>query len=303
MGATLKTILVAVALAIGAFLIYGLIEPRLLDVEEETAVIPNLPEEWEGQEVAVIGDYQIGMWLDNGSTVEEAVAEIVERDPVAVLMLGDFIYHVNDQSEQEVAQALEVLRPIGEASIPVYAVLGNHDFGLQKENGGNPDPEAAERLRNALQDIGIQILHNEAVALDGEGAVLPEGEPGLFIAGIGSEWADNDVPAEALNDIPAEAPRVVMMHNPNSFDEIKADAAPLAIAGHTHGGQIRLPGLPEWSWMSLTSNTEVHADGWIDGYGAEGNRLYVNRGIGMSTIPIRFNCKPELTMFTLVSPQ
>ncbi len=71
------------------------------------------------------------------------------------------------------------------------------------------------------------------------------------------------------------------------------------MAGHTHGGQVRIPFLPEWSWLTYAVEDEVHADGWIDGYGAPGNRLYVNRGIGFGTAPIRVNCPPEVTVFTL----
>ncbi len=76
-------------------------------------------------------------------------------------------------------------------------------------------------------------------------------------------------------------------------------AAPLAIAAHTHGGQVRIPGLPAWTWINFFREEEVHADGWIDSFGAPGNHLYVNRGIGFSYVPIRINCPPEVTMFTL----
>lgn len=292
----------AIGIALVLLIIYGFIEPRLLDVEEEEAIIPNLPADWEGQQIAVLGDFQLGMWLDNEGTLEEAVAEILERDPAAVLILGDFIYHPGDQSEQEVAQALEVLRPLGEANIPVYTVLGNHDLGLQSKDAEVAE-EVVERLRNMLGSLGVQILHNEAIALDAEGSVLADGEQGLFFAGIGSDWANADMPAEALDGVPADAPRVVMMHNPNSFEEFPADTAPLAVAGHTHGGQVRLANAPQWSWVALTSEEPVHTDGWIDDYGAPGNQLYVNRGIGMSTIPIRINARPELTIFTLSSAE
>jgi predicted MPP superfamily phosphohydrolase len=103
----------------------------------------------------------------------------------------------------------------------------------------------------------------------------------------------------ALEGVPDGAARVVFMHNPDTFAEIPAGAAPLGVAAHTHGGQIRVPSMPEWSWMALLQNERVHADGWIDGYGAPGNRLYVNRGIGFSTIPMRIFCPPEVTFFTL----
>lgn len=92
-----------------------------------------------------------------------------------------------------------------------------------------------------------------------------------------------------------------MMHNPDTFGRLPPSSAPLAVAGHTHGGQIRIPFTPEWSWITFKSEDEVHADGWIDDYGAPGNRLYVNRGIGFSVVPIRINAPPEITMFTLRS--
>ena len=121
----------------------------------------------------------------------------------------------------------------------------------------------------------------------------------LYLVGIGSHWARDDRPAAALAQVPGTAPRFVMMHHPDSFAAFPTSTAPVAVAGHTHGGQIRLPFLPEWSLLTFVKDDEVHADGWINGYGQPGNHLYVNRGIGFSLIPIRINCPPEVTIFTL----
>ena len=117
--------------------------------------------------------------------------------------------------------------------------------------------------------------------------------------GIGSRYAGQARATAALAQVPAAAPRIIFLHNPDTFSEFPANTAPLVLAGHTHGGQIRLPFTANWSWMSLASDETVHADGWIDGYGQPGNRLYVNRGIGFSSFPVRINCRPELTLFTL----
>ncbi len=89
------------------------------------------------------------------------------------------------------------------------------------------------------------------------------------------------------------------MHRPASFAELPAGAAPFALAGHSYGGQIRIPFTPNWSWVSLIREKRVYADRWIRDYGDPGNRLYINRGIGFSELPIRINCRPELTVFTL----
>lgn len=70
----------------------------------------------------------------------------------------------------------------------------------------------------------------------------------------------------ALALVPSSAARVVIMHHPVSFTQLPPDSAPLAIAAHTHGGQVRLPFLPNWSWRALATNGPADAGGWIDGY-------------------------------------
>lgn len=90
------------------------------------------------------------------------------------------------------------------------------------------------------------------------------------------------------------------MHNPASFERIAAGRAPIAFAAHTHGGQVRIPFTPKWTWLSWVRGERVHSDGWDPpSVGAPGNRLYINRGIGMSELPVCINCRPELTLFTL----
>ncbi len=100
--------------------------------------------------------------------------------------------------------------------------------------------------------------------------------------------------------VPRDAARVVLMHHPDSFEQLPAGTGPVAFAAHTHGGQVRLPLTPEWSWLTFIRGDKVHADWWVSGdYGASGNRRSVNHGIGFSYVPMRVNCPPELTRFTL----
>lgn len=277
-------------------LTYGTaVEPRLiLDVERKRAVMQGLPAEWEGKVIAVTGDFQLGMWWDNEAMVRKAVARIVEERPAAVLLLGDFVYGAGERPQSELASVTSILRPLAESGVPTFAVLGNHDRGLQSRQDTAANREVGLQLRETLQRLGITVLHNKAVALSSPGG----GEP-LWIVGIGSRYAGEDEPLHALREVPAGAPRVVFMHHPDSFEEIPAGAAPLAVAGHTHGGQVALPFTPDWSWLTFVRGDEVHADGWIDGYGARGNRLYVNRGIGFSLVPIRIGAAPEVTLFRL----
>lgn len=302
--------LLILGLVVAALFVWGLIEPRvILDERQARAPIPALPAAWEGAEIAVLGDFQIGIWLANEQMVRQAVARVVERKPAAVLLTGDLLYKPTDEESQseaqeeiepedrrgiarQIAQSVALVRPLTEAGIPTYAVLGNHDY-LAETPQAFAWGEVADELARALADAGVRVLRNEAVAMERKGAQL-------YLGGVDSLYARRARPAQVLDAIPAGAPRILLMHNPDVFVQLPPHSAPLAVAGHTHGGQARLPGLPDWSLMSLMQKEAVTADGWIrKDYGAAGNRLYVNRGIGFSFLPVRINCPPELTWFTL----
>jgi uncharacterized protein len=297
-----------------------LIEPGLIDQPEWTVEIPGLPASWNGREIALMADLQIGMWLGNTDTVRRIVDRLIQRKPAAVLIAGDFIYHPTEDEPEEVReefepsdyredaleqirQAVDLIRPLTEAGIRVYAVLGNHDYGMETESAVAL-PWVADLVANSLSKIGVQLLDNRAVLIEPPGAAAAgDRSPDLpfYLVGIGAHLPRHDDQKSALAEVPAAAARVVFMHNPASFERIPSGQAPLALAAHTHGGQVRLPFLPEWTWLSYVKGEKIHADGWIDGYGRPGNRLYVNRGIGFSKVPIRINCRPELTIFTLRS--
>jgi hypothetical protein len=286
-------------------LFWGLLEPYLIDTEEEVAEIPSLPSAWEGQRVALIADWQIGMWMDNTSTIRRVVKQLIEERPAIVLIAGDFIYDPGKDPSEEINKAVEIVRSLPRAGIPTYAVLGNHDYAMKNKHAP-PDEKLAAKLHDALESVGVQVLQNEAVALApsenrNQTTANTEVNAPLYLVGIGAHWPNNDKPKVALAPVPDGTARLVMMHNPDSFEALPPGTAPLAVAGHTHGGQIRVPFTPEWSWLTFIREDEVHADGWIKGYGQLGNRLYVNRGIGFSIIPIRLNCPPEVTLFTLQS--
>lgn len=290
-----KKWLVAAGAVLLAVAIWGFVEPYILDVEEEEAAITNLPSEMEGKKIAVIGDFQIGLWLDNMWTVEKAVEDVIDMDPAAILITGDYVYHVDNMDDPEIAEVMEVMRPLAESGIPVYSVLGNHDYAMSSQDV-EPNTELAEGLAAELTSLGIMMLDNK-------NEILLEGvNTDLYVVGLGSHWAGNDLANKAFEGVPEEAPRMVLMHNPDSFKMLEGGVSPVAVAGHTHGGQIRVPFTETWSYLNLLQSGEVTADGWIkEDYGSAGNSLYVNRGIGMSITPMRINAVPEITVFTLIN--
>lgn len=313
----LKRGLLAAALIAGVVTLWGVvIEPRLVDEVREDVVLTNLPAERDGRTVAVIADLQLGMWLANTGTIRDIVERLITARPAAVLIAGDFIYFASEKNREDTVEELRsedladslthaaaaaaLVQPLTAAGIPTFAVLGNHDYAMMWPTSV-PRPQIAAELTTSLKAVGIRVLENEAVALDqnaigGNGASPP---PPLYLVGVGPHLPGRDRPAAAVANVPPRAARIVFMHNPASFAALPAGTAPLAIAGHTHGGQIRLPFLPHWSWLSVATDRRIAADGWARDYGQPGNRLYVNRGVGFSTIPVRINCRPEVTIFTL----
>ncbi|WP_394218773.1 metallophosphoesterase [Halobacillus trueperi] len=293
-----KVIIYSLAAVFVVFLGWGLAEPYLVDVEEREAYISNLPEGWEGKKIVAISDFQVGMWLDNDRVIDNVVNEIIGRDPDAVVLLGDYVYHSVKDHQKEMEKVQSYLKPLTEEGFPVYAVLGNHDYNMSRRKA-EPSLETAERVKKKLKGIGIEILQNRSIAMESENA----GEP-LYLTGIGARWPGQDNISRAFSGVGEEDARFVAMHNPDSFDDIPKGAAPTAVAGHTHGGQIRIPFTPHWSWKDLITAGKARVDGWTkEAYGKEGNSLYVNRGIGLSVVPIRVNNPPEVTVFHLTGKE
>nr|WP_251047593.1 metallophosphoesterase [Planococcus sp. ISL-110] len=300
----LKSLILLLGAVLIVLVIWGLAEPYFLNLKEEEAAIPNLPEAWENEEIAVVGDFQIGMWLDNDSTVKQSAEQLVELNPRAVLFLGDYVYHSVEGPAKERQRVKELIRPLTDSNIPVFAVLGNHDYGMGSKTS-DPNEELAQEMETALEELGITVLHNEAVPLtltdDGLEQETASSES-LYLVGLGAAWPENADPSKAFAGVPDSAARFVMMHNPETFGTLPAEAAPVSVAGHTHGGQMKVPYTPQWSYTALVSESENdYIYGWIDNYGAAGNQLYINPGIGFSILPMRINCRPEITLFTLKS--
>lgn len=287
----MKRISLFLVVCVAGLMLWGtVIEPRfLLDEASIEAEVPALPDAWAGTTVALFSDFQVGMWGGNVAMAQRAVDTAVARGVAAALFAGDFVY---SPDSSEVDRAVGIVRAFREAGIPFVAVLGNHDYSLMNPSS-DVDEATLAYLRAQLQEAGATVLENEATP-------LARGSDTLWVAGIGSVWAGRSHPSEALDGVPPEAARLVLMHNPESYRGIPAGQAPLALAGHTHGGQIRLiPGRSD-SWLDVVREGETVEDGWaMDSVGARGNRLYVTRGIGFSGAPIRINCRPELTLVTL----
>jgi predicted MPP superfamily phosphohydrolase len=283
---------------LAAVAFYGaVVEPRFVVTEHERADIPRLPPAWEGKQIAVFADLQVGMWWSNRDAARKVVHQVVELKPAATLIAGDFVYDAEFSVNSQMGEVLGILQPLIDSRIPTYAVLGNHDYELMNK-GSRMETHVARRVRFALDSAGIRMMDNKAIALVPPG-VDSSAATSLYLVGVGEKWARNDHADLALAKVPAGAARILFMHNPDSFAHIAGGEAPVAIAAHTHGMQVGIPYVSDWLWRTQFSDEGSGVAGWIDHYGQPGNHLYINRGIGFSILPVRILAPPELTVFTL----
>jgi uncharacterized protein len=130
----------------------------------------------------------------------------------------------------------------------------------------------------------VRFLVNESAEL----------EAGLWIVGVDDPASSMDDLSTALQGVPSGAPRVLLAHAPDIVDSIvDAPASDLILVGHTHGGQVNLP-LFNGAWLHQGASAE-----YVRGlYQVHGSPMYVNRGIGTTSVPIRIGSRPEITHFT-----
>ena len=178
-----------------------------------------------------------------------------------------------------------------QAPLGVYGVWGNHDYGSFGLYSGRqygpyrPDwPAKREELRHAFARHGVTILRNQGVGVRDD----------LHLGGIDDLWhGEPDVKA-ALEDAGNRA-RILVSHNPDILPSLPPGIG-LTLCGHTHGGQVRFPliGAP----IVPSKYGQRYAMGWVEG--AHATPAYVSRGLGVSGVPMRNLCQPEITLLDLV---
>lgn len=272
-GRRLSLALLFLALLLAAWS-FG-IEPRWVAQRELEHAVPG----WAGSpglKVAVASDWHVGRSAWRGvMTAERAraiVAEINAARPDVVLLPGDFISDRDFRGEDPAAAAGEIARVLGglKAPLGVFAVLGNHDWW----HGG-------PAFMAALKAQGIAVLENAAAPL----------EAGVWVVGVGDHSTGHSDPGRAFAALPARAQALVLMHDPASLPDLPPVQG-LVVAGHTHGGQVWLPGIGALVVPGAAPKAWAH--GWVS-HGP--NTMYVTSGLGTSILPVRFNKRPEWLLF------
>jgi predicted MPP superfamily phosphohydrolase len=245
-----------------------------LEITRLRVALPNLPRAFDGLTLVQVSDLHMGEWMTL-SRMQYVAEQVNALRPDVIALTGDFVGALRADTPSELSRSLRALR----AREGIFGVLGNHDHYTH-----------APTVRRAIRNAGnVQLLSNE-------NAIIERGEQRLYIAGLDDiERNQHDLP-QALNGIPHSAAVILLAHEPDYADEVaKTGRVGLQLSGHTHGGQVRVPGIGAPVLPVLGRKYPMGL------YVVDDLLLYVNRGVGMVSLYLRVNCRPEITHITLTS--
>jgi predicted MPP superfamily phosphohydrolase len=244
-------------------------DTHALEIHDVAVPVPKLPRPLEGFTIAHLTDTHLRTL---GPLEEHVLAAVHARAPALVVLTGDMV-----SSRQALPVLTEFCRALRASGRPVVAIRGNHEVYSRV---------SVATLRQLYRRVGVQLLVNEHLVLN----------PALILVGTGDSVTRHyNLPA-AVRGMPTSAVRIHLSHAPEVFDWPGGGSLSFALclAGHTHGGQIRLPFLPPYVPKGAGPR-------FVAGWYAQTRQgpAYISRGIGTTGIPLRLNCPPELPFLSL----
>jgi hypothetical protein len=249
-------------------------DARSIEVTHTTIEFSQLPTAFDGLKIVFLTDFHCSP-LTPPAFLERVIEKVNQLEPDLILLGGDYISEGTD-----FIQPIETLLACLDAPLGVYGVLGNHDF----------DADVCA-VRTALQRAGIVELTNTNIW-------LTRADSRICIAGVGDLWEDAQDIHAALQGAVKGDMVILLSHNPDFVMELDDARVCLVLSGHTHGGQIHLPGIGP-----LINNSRYGrrlSSGLIS---FSSFQLYVSRGLGTVMVPFRYHCAPEIVLLTLRQAQ
>lgn len=242
-----------------------------LDISHHTLVIPGLPAAFDGLTLTHLSDLHAST-LVRLEFLQSAIAQAQQLASDLIVITGDLVYSDGpDYTPHLTALLAPLTAPLG-----VYAIYGNHDH-----------QRSLPAIAAALKQANVTLLYNTALPLHRNGHTL-------YLAGVDDPREGRPLLANALRTVPPDGFVILLAHAPDFADIAAQDTRiRLQLSGHSHGGQIRLPLIGPLYLPTMGRK-------YVMGRFQLGHlTLYVNRGLGVSGIPLRLNCRPEISIFTL----
>ena len=268
-----KAALLIVFAGVASFVDAYWIETNWLQTEQVVIHDPELAQVLEGIKVVQISDIHLQGGI--GDRERDLIAQVNALKPDLLFITGDFF---SDKQKLELAAEVTALSELirsFKTTTGIFGVTGTYDGPLN-------DPA----IRKEFKAAGIDILINENRAV-----ALPNHKT-LYLAGF-DDSGNKRAHLKAFNGIPPGAPVVLLAHEPDNFGEAIEAGVNLLLVGHTHGGQIGI------SFLIKKSNS-ANKSSFMRGLFDKGKtKMYVNRGIATTHIPIRFMNRPEITLLEI----
>ena len=248
-----------------------LLEPRHVVVERKTIAINGLPDAFDGFRICQITDVHHGPFTGL-EFIKKVVEKVNSLNPGLVVLTGDYV----DHSSKYIVPAVSALCRL-KSSNGVLSVLGNHDHWMD-----------ANLTQEVFNRYNVPVITNSHKLIEIK-------DKAICVAGVGDLMEDSQDLKAAFYGVPADIPRILLSHNPDYAESMPAsERVDLVLAGHTHGGQVRMP----FSIAPITMSRygQKYAGGLVR---SASSQVYVSRGIGVVGLPVRFNCPPEITIITL----
>ena len=267
-------------LAFGGSLYMSKYEPSWLDVTNVKLKLPRLPKPFSGFRLVQISDLHFGSWMDT-DRLEDVLSAVSSLSPDLLAITGDFTYgHARHSPQEDRERYADLVRILSNytGEYPTVGANGNHDYWV--------DPSIMQWI---FQEGGVLDLNNAT-------HVLTSGGKSLYMAGVDNVWYERDRLDLVQAQIPRDECAILLAHEPDFADTSALDGRfDLQISGHSHGGQIVIPyfGPPILPHLGKKYSMGL--------YQVRDMLQYTNRGVGMIPPYIRFNCRPEITVFTLES--
>lgn len=253
-----------------------MVEPFWLEVSKKTLYLPKIPLAFQSCKVLHFTDihYQHPVTKKDLAKVMEQINRL---KPDIICFTGDLADHSATPIKELIPLLSDLKAPMGK-----FAIMGNHD-------GRHLD------LSRVWRESGFVYLQNEHRIIRYKGDQLAMAGIDYLPQSLTSPRAIRRLVRQALDGIEPETCTVMLSHYPDYADEIKHFPVDLQLSGHSHGGQVKAPLIGP---IVSVNGAMKYVEGlyqWQD----RQMQLYVDRGIGCSILPIRFNCRPQMTLLEL----
>jgi predicted MPP superfamily phosphohydrolase len=251
---------------------YGLFEAAWVEVVRVSLPLPRLPHVFDGLRVAFLTDIHHGPFTSL-NYVRSVVRTALALQPDLIVLGGD--YSLKDR--KYIRPCFDVLAAL-KAPLGVFGVLGDHDYW------------------HGLEDTRAGFAAAEITELTNRGVWLERGGYRLRLAGVDDLWYGKVDVKGALAEATAGDACLLVSHNPDVAERLRDPRVGLMLSGHTHGGQVVLPN------GSAPFVPSHYGQKYLRGVcQAPATTVYVSRGLGCTSVPVRFGSRPELTLITLTS--